>query len=109
MHVGQHPFHARQRNASRRIETIRLREGFIGVCARGLHGGTARDGEIVKVSTERGRNTKRTKINQKHKGIPQEIDPYSLKLASYAFFALRADSWAWPNRTYPVGSSQPRL
>ena len=49
LHLDQHPFHARERNAARRHEALRIRQGPVHVRARGLQRGASRDGETVIV------------------------------------------------------------
>ena len=43
--VDQRPHPARVRDAARRLQAVRLREGSLGVLARGLHADQARDGQ----------------------------------------------------------------
>ena len=38
LHLGEHPLHADQRDAAWRDEAVRLRQGHVGLRARGLHG-----------------------------------------------------------------------
>ena len=47
LHLGQHAFHAGQRNAAWRVEALGLRQGFVDVRARGLHRRAPRDGQAV--------------------------------------------------------------
>src|SRR5205814_1550247 len=42
--VDQHSHPARQRDASRRLQAERLRQGHVGLLARGVHAAQARDG-----------------------------------------------------------------
>ena len=46
LHLGQLPLHAGQRDAARRHEAVRLRQGPEQLCARGLHGCAPCDGEV---------------------------------------------------------------
>jgi hypothetical protein len=50
LHVDQHAFHAGQRDAARRTETLRPRQGPVDVRARGLQRSPPRDGEAVATS-----------------------------------------------------------
>ncbi len=47
LHLDQHALHAGERDAARRPEALRLRQGPVGVCARGLHRGPPRDGQAL--------------------------------------------------------------
>ena len=45
LHLGQLPLHAGERNAARGAQVVRLRQGSVHVCARGLHGRPPRHGQ----------------------------------------------------------------
>ncbi|AXK25566.1 Aldehyde dehydrogenase family protein [Serratia marcescens] len=45
-HLDQHPFHLGERNAARRPETLRLRQGSVQRFAAGLQRCQARNGEV---------------------------------------------------------------
>src|SRR3990170_1200824 len=51
--VGEHPLHDHGRDAARRVQGERVREGHVDVLARGLHADQARD--VVARLSERGR------------------------------------------------------
>ena len=51
LRVDQRPHPARHRDAARRLQAVRLRQGPVDVRARGLHDRQARDGEPRRLST----------------------------------------------------------
>jgi aminobutyraldehyde dehydrogenase len=48
LHLGQHPLHAGQRDASRRHEAVGIWQGHVHVRPGGLHRGSPCDGETLK-------------------------------------------------------------
>ena len=85
LHVDQHAFHAGERDAARRPEALRLRQGPVGVRARGLHRAAARDGQAVgrasarlqsAAGTEPARGQRRCadQRNQHRRGVRHGLD-----------------------------------
>src|SRR6185312_11479511 len=50
LHLDQHALRARERDAAWRPQALGVRQGSVGVCLRGLHGGAPRDGEAIDAS-----------------------------------------------------------
>src|ERR1700759_816809 len=54
-HLGEHALRDGERDAARRLQALRLRQGPVGVRPRGLHRGASRDGEALGVRGARAR------------------------------------------------------
>ena len=57
LHVDQHALHAGERDAARRAEVLRLRQGPLHLSARGLHHRATCDGKAVRRLVSCGQKT----------------------------------------------------